>query len=139
MTEPWLEPGRDQAIRVQNKSWLVSQHWLLTSSHGDKAEWSWTKHSKWDKPPDELIGTHLDACAQILQKQNWSTLSDWPANDSSDNKKTKKKQKKTHTQCPLWGSHTAPSLCSGSVKLQRRSEQILTCDTDFTAASVIPH
>lgn len=43
-----------QAIWVQNKQWLVSLYWLMTSSHGDKAEWSWPKHSKWDKPPEEL-------------------------------------------------------------------------------------
>lgn len=41
-------------VRVQNKPSFMSLHWLLTSSHGDKAEWSWPKHSKWDKPPEEL-------------------------------------------------------------------------------------
>ena len=80
--------------RVQNKPRLVSLYWLLTSPHGDKAERSWPKHSKWDKPPDEL---NEHTCTQICRNRPEVPSFRW--NNSSNQNKS------------IWlrGSCTAPS------------------------------
>lgn len=111
-------------VRVQNKPSFMSLKWLLTSSHGDKAEWNWPKHSKWDKPPDEL-NEHTWMHAHRLAETDLK----YPLSDYTD-QQTKQKRNSL-----LWGSCTAPFLCTAC--LTPNGFWPVSCDTDSIANSAI--